>query len=240
MNANGTAEWFARAANGTVLHAYQHPVGSSTWAATRTVGDSPRNLASDPAVSSDQNGSLTLFAVSASGVVVHAWQQLGAPDNWMWGGPVGSGSPGAVAGDPAAIREPGGAVGVFVTSKSGAVVTTRQTAANANTSWTRWTTLRGSCASAPVPFSPAAGALSVACVSTTGSLVVASRSAGRWTGWRQVGQLTGLTGTPAVLPGPARQTDIFATTAAGNIDAAYRPAAYHLEGQPPRRGARRC
>ncbi len=224
MNANGTAEWFARAANGAVLHSYQHPVGSTTWAATSTVGDSPHNLVSDPAVSSDQNGNLTLFAVTARGAVMHAWQQLGAPDNWMWGGAVGSGSPGTIASDPAAIAEPGGAVGVFVTNNSGAVVTTQQTTANANTSWTRWTTLGGSCASAPVPFTPAAGHLSVACVAATGSLAVTSLSGGRWTGWQRAGRLTGLTGTPAVLQAPSGQTDIFATTTTGGLDEIYQPA----------------
>src|SRR6202044_1796013 len=52
MNSNGTAEWFATAANGTVVHSYQHPVGATTWAPSQTVGNSPANLVSNPAVTS--------------------------------------------------------------------------------------------------------------------------------------------------------------------------------------------
>ncbi len=56
MNSNGTAEWFARAANGTVRHNYQHPVGTGDWWGTRAVGDSPADLAGNPAVAADSGG----------------------------------------------------------------------------------------------------------------------------------------------------------------------------------------
>ena len=37
-------------ANHTIRHNYQHPVGSSTWSATRSVGNSPSDVASNPAL----------------------------------------------------------------------------------------------------------------------------------------------------------------------------------------------
>ena len=107
---------------------------------------------SSPAVTSDADGALTLAAVSRSGTVVHAWQQTGEPNDWEWGGAIGTGSPGKVSGDPAAVREPGGAVGVFVTTSGGTVLTARQTAANA-TQLDAVDRDRGGCASSPVPFS---------------------------------------------------------------------------------------
>jgi hypothetical protein len=226
MNSNGTAEWFARAANGTILHAYQRPIGATTWAPTRTVGNSPANLISNPAISSDSDGALTLFAVSKGGQVVHAWQQANGPNGWEWGGAIGTGSPGSIAGDPAAIQEPGGAVGVFVTDSSGAVTTTQQQAANDNTGWTRWTSIGGSCASVPVPFTQSDSVLAVACVTRAGTLAVATTdgeggSGWLWSGWQQVGQLSGLTGTPAVAITSAGQVDVFAATASGQVADAY-------------------
>jgi hypothetical protein len=225
MNSNGTAEWFARTAGGTVVHSYQRPVGATTWAPSRAVGNSPRNLVSNPAVTSDQNGSLTLFAVAQGGLVVHAWQQSGAPNGWTWAGPAGSGSPGAVAGDPAAIREPGGAVGVFVTDAAGAVMTTHQTAPNANASWTTWTAIGGHCASTPVPFAQGATGLAVACTTASGSVAVSSLAGGTWSPWRQAGALSGATDIPAVVTTPGGQTDILTVTSAGRTAVAYQDKA---------------
>ena len=59
-HASDELSWFARAANHTIRHNYQHPVGSAGWSATRAVGNSPANLASNPAVTSDASGILTL------------------------------------------------------------------------------------------------------------------------------------------------------------------------------------
>ena len=232
MNSNTTAEWFATAANGSVLHAWQHPIGSTSWSPYRTVGDSPRNLVSNPAVTSDQDGALTLFVVNRTGAVVHAWQQAGQPNDWEWGGAAGSGSPGRITGDPAAIGEPGGAVGVFVTTTRGIVMTTRQTTANANTSWSGWASVGGRCASAPVAFG--ASPLSVACTTTSGTLAVTSLVDGVWSAWEQAGTATGLAGAPAAAVTPAGQADLFARTAAGGIEEAYRTAgqAVWLQGGP--------
>ena len=97
------------------------------------VGKSPSAVAGNPAVTADANGSLTVFARTAAGRVVHAWQRPGAPGGWRWGGPAArSSTPGSMTGDPAAIRRPDGKVEVFVTLSGGAVSTTWQRAPNAN------------------------------------------------------------------------------------------------------------
>ena len=244
INRNGTAEWFARAANGSLLHAWQHPIGTTTWVSAVTVGRSPRNLASNPAVTADHDGALTLFAVNSKGLVVHAWQQAGFPNEWEWGGAAGSGRPGTVTGDPAAIREPDGDVAVFVTRSNGTVAATHQTAPDANTSWTAWTPLGGTCAGSPVPF-VTGSTLAVACVTLTGTLAVAQLSGTSWSAWQQAGQGRALSGTPAVVTTASGQTDLFASATAGGVDEVYQvagsplwkqaagpPASANVQGSP--------
>jgi hypothetical protein len=217
MNSNGTAEWFARAANGTVQHDYQHPIGGATWWGTRAVGNSPASLAGNPAVAANPGGALTLFARTRAGRVVHAWQQPGAPNDWKWGGAVGTGSAGKLVTDPGAIQAPGGDVTVFAATASGQVLTTRQTAPGVNASWTAWTGIGGDCAGAPVPFVAGGTTLEVFCVSRAGGLDVAALGASGWGPWAAAGHgPAGLTGTPAVVAGPGGATEVL-VTAAGKL-----------------------
>jgi hypothetical protein len=212
LNSNGTAEWFARAANGTVQHDYQHPIGSAAWWGTRAVGDSPAGLAGNPAVAVNPGGTLTLFARTSAGQVVHAWQQAGAPNDWQWGGAVGTGPAGKVTSDPGAVQAPDGDVIVLAATASGQVLTTRQSAPGANTSWTAWTAIGGDCASAPVPFVTAGKTLEAFCVTASGALDVAVLGSAGWGSWSAAGSgPAGLTGTPAVVAGPGGQTEVFAT-----------------------------
>jgi hypothetical protein len=219
---NKAAEWFAMAANHTLVHDYQHPTSSHTWSGIQAVGDSPHNIASNPAVAADANGDLTVFARTAAGQVAHAWQQPSAPDGWQWGGPVGAGGqPGAITKDPGAARRPGGDVEVFVTRSGGTVRATRQTAANADSSWTPWKGIGGSCASSPVPL-PGPGKLTVFCITTAGTAAADRWHGGSWHGWHAVGASpSGLTANPAVARDAAGQTELFATTTAGGLDYAW-------------------
>ena len=93
VNADGRAEWFATGAAGTLRHAYQHHGPAAAWSRTTDVGQSPANLVSNPAVTAEQDGRLTVFAVDRAGAVVHGWQQPGQLGGWQWGGAIGSGPP---------------------------------------------------------------------------------------------------------------------------------------------------
>jgi hypothetical protein len=212
MNSNGTAEWFARAANGTVQHDYQHPIGSAAWWGTRAVGNSPAHLAGNPAVAANPGGPLTLFARNAAGQIVHAWQQPGAPNDWQWAGPVGTGSTGKFATDPGAVQAPGGDVTVFAAAAGGQVFTTRQSAPGANTSWTAWAPIGGDCAGAPVPFVAGGRTLEVFCVTGSGALDVTTLGTAGWSPWSAAGSGPGgLTGTPAVVTGAGGATEVLVT-----------------------------
>jgi Domain of unknown function (DUF1906) len=232
LNSDGRAEWFAVGAAGRLLHSYQDREKASGWAGTRSVGDSPANLASNPAVAPDQDGRLTVYALDRAGAVVNAWQQLGQPNGWHWGGAIGTGSPGAVTADPAAIRGPGGTVTVFVTDKDGTVQLTSQQAPDDDTGWTAWTSVGGSCASSPVAYAPPGGSIELFCITKGGTLASAADSSAGWQPWQPVGALTGLTGVPAVAAVPAGgtggagstgQSEVFAETTAGALEVASQP-----------------
>jgi hypothetical protein len=219
INSNGSAEWFAKAANDTVRHNYQYKVNTPGWSATRTVGNSPGNLVSNPAVTSNANGDLTLFARTRTGRIVHAWQHPGAPNGWRWAGAVGMGKPSpAAVGDPGAIRAHSGAVAVFVTTAGGKVLTTRQNAANANSGWSGWARLGGDCASSPRPFVDSSQTLEVFCTTTKGTLAVDAAGQGGWHGWQTIGGgPAALTGTPSAASDSSGQTDVFASTKSGRL-----------------------
>jgi Domain of unknown function (DUF1906) len=248
INSNGSGEWFARAVSGTLRHNYQHPVRSSTWSATRAVGNSPSDLVANPAVTADANGGLTLFAQTTSGQIVHAWQQDGAPNDWEWDGAVGSGTaPSPSAAGPAAIQAPGGEVAVFVTTPGGTVSGTSQDAPNDNTGWTAWTAMGGDCASSPVPFVTSRKVLELFCRTAGGTLAVDVRGQGGWQGWQTVaggpggvtvgpggvtggpdgvtGGPDGVTGTPAVTSALSGQTEVVMRVAGGKLAYAWQPAA---------------
>jgi hypothetical protein len=235
INSSGSAEWFATTATGTMRHSYQPAAGSAGWSTARTVGRAPANLVSNPAVASDQDGRLTVFAVARTGAIVHAWQQPGSPGGWAWGGGAGGGSPGKVTGDPAAALEPDGSVGVFITGQNGAVQTTAQQAPDENSAWTAWTSIGGSCAGTPVPYS-ASGALEIFCVTTGGALAEAADGPGGWQPWQLIAGLTGLTGVPAVAPDGPGQTAVLAGSGAGVIGEAWqsRPGGSWMAVQGPR------
>ena len=168
-------------------------------------------------MTADHDGRLTVFAVDRTGAVVHGWQQPGQPGGWQWGGAIGSGPPGAITGDPAAVAGPAGTVSVFVTGTDGVVQATSQQAADDNTGWTGWAPIGGNCASSPVAVAPAGLAVTVYCITKQGTLAAASSAAGGWQPWQQVGTLTGLTGVPAVLATQGGQTEVLAGTAAGTL-----------------------
>jgi Domain of unknown function (DUF1906) len=223
LNSNGSAEWFALSASGTVKHSYQHPIGTSRWAPSRNVGNSPTDLVSNPAVTADRDGRLTIFAVDKAGRVVHAWQQQGAPNDWHWAGAVGTGSPGKVTGDPAATQAPGGAVAVFVADTSGAVITTRQQAPDDNTGWTRWASIGGSCASSPLAYTAPGGPIQIFCVTRRGTLATREQTATGWHAWRTVPGLARLAGVPGVVSAGLGRSEVFASTRSGRVEAAWQP-----------------
>ncbi|HEY3903008.1 MAG TPA: glycoside hydrolase domain-containing protein [Streptosporangiaceae bacterium] len=223
INANGTAEWFAKSAANTLIHSWQAPVGSLTWSAMHTLGRSPSTIASNPSVVPEADGGLTIFAASGSGQIVHAWQQAGFPNDWEWGKPLPALPESMRAGtDPAAVLLPIGPDEVLATGTDGRVLVTRQRQPNNNGHWTKWQSIGGSCASSPAPFVDAGRAARVFCVTTAGKAAMTSWNGASWTKWSTVGKSpANLAGVPSAVVNGQGQTELFATTAKGGLAEAW-------------------
>ncbi|HEX9064154.1 MAG TPA: glycoside hydrolase domain-containing protein [Streptosporangiaceae bacterium] len=225
INSNGTAEWFARTAAGTLAHAWQAPVGSLTWSALHQVGSSPSGLASNPAASPQADGRLTVFARDSAGRIQHGWQQPGYPNDWEWGTPLPPPAHPAAGGTgPGAAMLPGHQVAVFESTARG-VVTARQSGQNQNTTFTPWRNLGGSCTSTPVPVLYAGGT-DVFCLTSAGTAAVDRWAGSSWSGWSQLpGSPSNLTGVPAVAIDGSGQLEFFAAAKAGGLADAWQAGA---------------
>ena len=231
INSNGTAEWFARSAGHALAHSWQQPVGSLTWSAIHTVGQSPTTITSNPSAVAQADGRLTVFARDGSGHVEHAWQQPGFPNDWEWGTPLPAPPQQARAGtDPAAVLLPRRDVALYLTTADGSVAVTRQQRPDQNASWTAWRDIGGSCASSPVAVVSGRG-VDVFCI-TTGRSAAADRWNGRtWGGWITLpGSPANLTAVPAAVIDGTGQVEFFAATAAGGLVDAWLPGASGLNG----------
>jgi Domain of unknown function (DUF1906) len=236
LTANRTAELFARSGRNAIVTATQRAAGSLSFSAVQPAGRSPTGLASNPAVTAGADGRLALFAFTRSGQVAHAWQQPGAPAGWQWGAPLlAPGSGPAPRTDPAAVRLPGGATAVLVTTRGG-VFLSRQRQPGSNTGWTAWVNLKGSCVTTPAAVRAGSG-VQIACVTAAGTATANLWNGSRWTGWSDGSAgPSGLTGVPALMAGPGAQTQLFAATAAGGIEHAWRSGSRPWTWGPPLAG----
>ncbi|HUJ07552.1 MAG TPA: glycoside hydrolase domain-containing protein [Streptosporangiaceae bacterium] len=219
INANGTAEWFARSAGGTLTHAWQSPVGSLTWSAMHTLGRSPKTIVSNPAAAAQANGALTVFAVDSAGLIEHAWQQPGFPNGWEWGSPLPQLPVPALPGtDPAALLLPRGDVAVYQTSAGGGVLVTVQLHQDENADWATWGDIGGDCASSPVPVVDGAHKVQVFCVTAAGTAAMIRWNGRSWGSWSTLaGSPQDLAGDPSVQVNGEGQTEFFAATTAGGL-----------------------
>jgi len=223
INANGTAEWFAKSAANTVIHSWQAPVGSLNWSAMHVLGRSPNTIASNPAVAAEADGGLTIFARDGSGQIVHAWQQAGFPNDWEWGKPLPALPESMRAGtDPATVLLPLGPDEVLATGADGKVLIIRQRSPNNNGHWTQWRSIGGSCASTPASFVDARRTVEVFCVTTSGKAAMTSWNGGSWAKWRALPKSpANLTGVPSAVTNGQGQTELLAATTRGGLAQAW-------------------
>lgn len=222
MNSNGTAEWFARSARGTLTHSWQAPVGSLTWSPMHTVGHAPRGVVSNPAVTSQADGSLAIFARTSAGTIVHGWQQAGFPNGWEWGKPLppaASTTAAAMPGtDPAALLLPSGRVELFQTGRDGKVSAISLRQPNDGSHWSAWQNLGGSCASTPVPITDGGHDVDVFCVTTRKTAATTSWNGVSWSRWSTLaGSPSNLIGIPSVVLNGSGQAELFATISGGGL-----------------------
>ncbi len=232
INSNGTAEWFARSAANALAHAWQQPVGSLSWSAVHTVGESPTSIVSNPAAVAQADGRLTVFARNAAGRVEHGWQQAGFPNDWEWARPLARPPRPAKAGsDPAAVLTPSGTVALYQTTTGGNVVTAHQRRPNGNFRWSAWQNIGGSCASSPAAIADRGRGVDVYCITAAGTAAANHWNGSAWSGWITLaGSPASLRGVPAVVLNGSGQAELFAATRSGGLADAWLSGADAADG----------
>lgn len=145
LNANGQPEIFALGPDGSMLH---DPYRNGTWAGWATLPGGPM-FTGVPAVGSDADGRLELFARTKSGVIEHLWQLAGGSGGsgtWAVATPALIGN---VASDPAVFSANGGRLEIFAVAANEKMMHTWQLQPNADTAWNQPASLVGRSAGAP-------------------------------------------------------------------------------------------
>jgi hypothetical protein len=138
-NLNGTLEVFVLGADGGIVHEWQLTAGTDDWAhgwsAQYSLGRPGSSAVASPAVASNLDGRLEVFAVAADGGLWHSWQTTpsGTWSGWSsLGPPAPSGSNLA----PVVARNADGRLEVFAISRVGDLWHISQVSAGG--AWSQW------------------------------------------------------------------------------------------------------
>jgi hypothetical protein len=137
-----------------------------------------------PAVGTNLDGRLEVFALTSAGTIEHVWQQPGAPGRW--GGPLVLIS--NTVSNPAVFSANGGRLEVFAAAASGQIIHTWQLHPVAGTAWNRPVSLGGSATGAPEVIRPAGR--SELFVRSSGGMIASDhlyKPVGTWSGWSSLG-----------------------------------------------------
>ena len=199
-DADGRLEVFV-ITGGHLFHTFQLQGGGwfNGW-----IDEGDGNLVGEPAVMINSNGSLEVFARSASGALEHKWQ---AAANGSWGAWVSLG--GVLRSDPGVGRNADGRLELFALGSDDRLFHIWQTAPHAG--WSDWSgfggiTLRGT----PHVGANADGRLEVFATGSDGKLHhIAEGIGGGWSGWIDGGGF-GVIGEPVVGRNSDGRLEVFA------------------------------
>lgn len=216
----GSAYAFALSGSGTLMFAAQSGTGPGGWSAFSTLPDSPTDLVSAPAATTDRSGLPEVFARDVLGHVEEGRLSSGG---WQWGtvasGAIPEGTP---VGIPSAVLQSDGDIEVFVGLSSGAVATSWQLQPDGADGWSGWSSLGGELGGDPVAFREPAGGLDLFGRSAAGTLVADLLNGTRWQGWFTVGSSpTDLAQDPKPASNENGQTELFAPTSSGGMDSVW-------------------
>lgn len=84
LDAHGRLTYFARSADGFLVHGWQEVPGSQTWRATylSDAGGTRLRVTGDPAAIQDPSGKLTFFARTTGDELLHGWQLIAGEPQW--------------------------------------------------------------------------------------------------------------------------------------------------------------
>ncbi|HXL92691.1 MAG TPA: protein kinase [Streptosporangiaceae bacterium] len=180
MHPGGQQYVFALASGGALVY-YSYQDGA--WAGPRVLPGG-HSFTGVPAVGTNLDGRLEVFARTSAGTIEHVWQQPGAAGRW--GGPLVLIS-NAVS-NPAVFSANGGRLEVFAAAASGQIIHTWQLHPVAGTGWNRPVSLGGSAAGAPEVIRPAGR--SELFVRSRGGMIAFDHlymPIGTWSGWSGLG-----------------------------------------------------
>jgi hypothetical protein len=143
LDSSGDPQVFAVSSYGSLMRKYFEDGAWQSWEAL----PGGYEFTGVPAVGTNFDGRLEVFARTSSGALVHVWQIPRHPD--LWGGPAVLLA--GVTGDPSAYSTVGGRIEAFAAALDGSVRHTWQVQVRAGTSWSQPASIGGDSASAPVP-----------------------------------------------------------------------------------------
>jgi serine/threonine protein kinase len=167
----------------TNLHLAHDYYASGSWAGLSLLPGGPL-FAGVPAIGTDQDGRLEVFARSTDGDLLTVWQQ--SQDPTQWGGPLRI-VEGALTSDPAVYSANGHGLEAFAADHDGGVSHSFQTSPAAGTGWTTWESLGGNGGSAPATLlTPSLAEIFVR--ARDGAIQYDRWTAARgWSGWKSLG-----------------------------------------------------
>jgi hypothetical protein len=179
LDSRGDPQVFAVSSTGSVMRKYFE---DGAWQSWDTLPGG-RVFTGVPAVGTNFDGRLEVFARTSSGALEHVWQMPGHLDRW--GGPTVLMT--GVTGDPSVYNTVGGRIEAFVAALDGSVRHSWQLQVRDGTGWSLPTSIGGDSASAPVPVRT--GGQSEVFVRTSGGAIswIQQNASQSWSGWSSLG-----------------------------------------------------
>jgi Protein kinase domain len=209
VTSDGSPELLARARDGSLL---QDLSANGKWPGW-TALPGGQVYVGVPAVATDADGQIVVFARTASGKLVYLRQT--APDGWE--GPLTLGDT-EVTSNPAVVTWPDKHLEVFARQADGSLGETSQLSATDPGNWSGWSTLHGNLGSAPVAALDSQGRPYVFALAQDGALIYDMDEPSGWSGWAALPGGSAFTGQPAVGTNLDGRLEVFARTRSGAVE----------------------
>jgi hypothetical protein len=155
----GRLEVFASGAGNALYHMWQTVAAGGPWSAWTWLGNPPGGgITGDPAVASNFDGRLEVFAVGSNGALWHIWQTAPSDGPWFVWTSLGTPPGGGITGNPSAVDN-SGRLEAFVCGPGAALWHIWQTTPGG--AWSEWNWLGGVLTSDPVATDNVDGRLEV-------------------------------------------------------------------------------
>lgn len=212
LGSDGSVQVYLRGTSRAGYVKIRTPAGA--WSAFRSVGGTwPANVT---AIACAAN-CVYVFAVGVTGHLESGSTTGGVWSGWHDLGTAGGG----LQGMPAAVRDPGGIIRVYVRGADGHLYRDRLPPGG---TWSGLASMGGTWPANVAAIASAAGPVYVVAVAASGRLTVDTMTGGVWSGWRNIGTAGGgLQGVPAIVQDLGGTVRVFVRGVNGHLYAAQLP-----------------